>query len=126
MAANFQSATTLSSSSFTFSRLVMNLTCFFFNSLSLCFEHFSPLFTSLRMLCSSRLLAEQAALRTGVELGWARWGLGCWRWGVAGAEGKRPQLDPAIEKPLPSCPQITMSFNCNDQEGLLMTGSPIR
>ena len=43
MAANFQSATTLSSSSFTFSRLVMNLTWFFvLIKPSLCVEHFSP------------------------------------------------------------------------------------
>ena len=86
-------------------------------------QHFPPLFTSLRILCSSRLLAEQAALRTGVELGWGRWGFGCWRWGVAGAEGNRPQLEPGIEKPLPDCPKF--NYN-NDQEGLLMTGIPIR
>ena len=43
MAANFQSATTLSSSSFTFSLFIMNLTCFVFYSLFSIFLFFSPL-----------------------------------------------------------------------------------
>ena len=73
------------------------------------------IFTSLRILCNSRLLAEQAALRTGVELGWVRWvELGWARWGVAGAEGNRPQFEPGIEKSLPCLylyQSIIVSFN---------------
>ena len=77
-------------------------------------------FTSFRILCSSRLLAEQAALRTGVELGWVELGwvrwveLGWARWGVAGAEGNRPQFEPEIEKSLPCLTLyqgIIVSFN---------------